>query len=88
MYGVLAVKGNLTPLSGGVERQLTEEPLNFDRAAALQDIIERLEPFTGLDHIEVGSVFGSRILHRDGFLSGPQDRRQSAVLLGRSAPHL
>ena len=49
----------LDAVLGRVKRQLAKQPRDFDRAAALQHIIERLEPFAGFDGIEICGVFRS-----------------------------
>ena len=48
---------NLDAVFRGVERQLAKQALNFDRSAALQHIIKRVEPLARLGLIEVCRVF-------------------------------
>ena len=53
----------------GVVRQLTEQPRDFGRPAALQHIINRIEPFAGFSGVEVGRVLGGDVSHGLRFLS-------------------
>ena len=53
----------LDAVLGGVKRQLAQQPRDFDRAAALQHIIEGLEPFARFDGVELRRVFRSNVSH-------------------------
>ena len=48
---------------GGVQGQLTEQPRDFDRTAALQHIIKGVEPLARLDGIELGGLFRGNVSH-------------------------
>ncbi len=47
----------------GVERQLAEQPRDFGGPAALQDIINGIEPFACFGGVEVGRVLGGNVSH-------------------------
>jgi hypothetical protein len=53
----------LDAVLAGVNRQLAQQTGDFDRAAALEHIIKRVEPFTRFGGVELGSVFGGRLSH-------------------------
>ena len=57
-------EGELDAVLGRVDRQVAQQPGDFGRPAALQDIIERVEPLARLDGVELGCVFRSYVSHR------------------------
>ena len=68
-------EGQLDAVLGRVKRQLAKQPRDFDRAAALQHIIEGIEPFAGFDGIELCGIFRSgNLSHGNGFLSASMAR--------------
>jgi len=50
--------------------EITEQSLDFDRSAALQHIIEGIEPFTPLNGIDLGGILWGNISHRNSKLLG------------------
>jgi hypothetical protein len=77
-------EGDLDAVFGGVERQLFQQALNFDRTAALEHIIKGIKPLAGFDRIEIRRVFRSCMSHGSSFLV-PGRRPDAAVveLVGR-----
>ena len=61
----------LDAVLGGVKRQVAQQARDFDGAAGLQHIIERLEPFAGFDGIELRRIFRGNVSHGPRFLSPP-----------------
>jgi hypothetical protein len=64
--------GGERKLHAGLARmdgQLAQQPDHLARAAALQDIIERVAPFPGLDGLELRGVFGGYVSHGIRILS-------------------
>ena len=48
----------------GVNRQLAEQPRHFRRAAALEDVVERVEPLPGFEAVQLRRFFGAMYLIR------------------------
>ena len=70
-----------------VNRQLAQQTGDFDRAAALEHIIKRVEPFAGFGRVELGSVFGGRLSHEVQFVrdgeAGGENHAPTRVCTGR-----
>ena len=63
----------LDALLGGVQRQVAQQARDFDGTTGLQHIIERLEPFTRFDGIELRRIFRSNVSHGPKFLSSDRE---------------
>jgi hypothetical protein len=56
---------------GGVNRQLAQEPRDFCRSAALENVIEGLEPLACFDGVEFRCIFWSNVSHSLTHNAGP-----------------
>ena len=73
--GSVGGERQLDAVLAGVNRQLAEQPRDLCRAAALQHIIKRVEPFAGFDGVELRGVFRSDVSHGNGILSARRECR-------------
>ena len=53
-----------------MQGQIAQQALHFDGSAALQHIIERIEPFTPFDGVELGGILRGNISHWNSKLLG------------------
>ena len=67
--GGVGGEGQLDAVFGRVERQLAQQARDFDRTAALEDIIKGIEPFARFDGIELRRHLWEQCVSRNRVLS-------------------